>query len=223
QTSHGIRLSRGVSPGPDPAACRRGLARGVNAMAMSQREALAVVAAHRGEKIVITTMGPVGVWPQLSDSPLDFAYLPSAMGQAPSLGLGLALAQPQRGAIVLNGDGCMLMNLGCLVTIANHRANLYLIVLDNGLYEVTGGQVHAGAGHTDFAAMARAAGISRVYAFDTLPAWQAKAPEAVSGPGPVVIWLKVEGKLGQKTPKAPRPMQEQITRLQGALATSEPV
>lgn len=186
-------------------------------MAMSQRAALEVVAAHRGEKIVITTMGSVGIWPQLSESPLDFAYIPSAMGQAPTLGLGLALAQPQRGVIVLNGDGCMLMNLGCLVTLANQPANLYLLVLDNGLYEVTGGQVHAGAGHTDFAALARAAGIARVYAFDTLGEWQAKAAETLSGPGPVVIWLKVEGKLGQKTPKAPRPMQEQIARLQQAL------
>jgi thiamine pyrophosphate-dependent acetolactate synthase large subunit-like protein len=186
-------------------------------MAMTQHAALEVVAAHRGEKIVITTMGPVGVWPQLSDSPLDFAYLPSAMGQAPTLGLGLALAQTQHGVIVLNGDGCMLMNLGCLVTIANHRANLYLIVLDNGLYEVTGGQVHAGAGHTDFAAMAHAAGVARVYAFDTLTEWQSKAAAALSGPGPVVIWLKMEGKRGQTTPKAPRPMAEQVARLQQAL------
>ena len=62
-------------------------------------------------------MSPVGVWPACRDSPLDFAYIPSAMGHAPALGLGLALAQPDRGVIVLNGDGCTLMNLGCLVTL----------------------------------------------------------------------------------------------------------
>ena len=39
------------------------------------------------------------------------------MGEAPALGLGMALARPERHVIVLNGDGCMLMNLGCLVTI----------------------------------------------------------------------------------------------------------
>ena len=61
---------------------------------MSQREALEVLAAHRGDQLVLTTMSSVGIWPSLSDTPLDFAYIPSAMGQGPSLGLGLALARP---------------------------------------------------------------------------------------------------------------------------------
>jgi thiamine pyrophosphate-dependent acetolactate synthase large subunit-like protein len=184
---------------------------------MTQREALEVLAAHRGNHIVITTMAPIAIWPQLSDTPLDFAYIPSAMGQAPSLGLGMALARPDRGVIVVNGDGCMLMNLGSLVTISNHPANLYLLVMDNGIYEVTGGQPTAGAGHTDFAAMAKAAGIKRVYSFNMAEAWRFRAPEALSGPGPVVIWLKVEAKLGQKTPPAPRPLAEQIIRLREVL------
>ena len=188
-------------------------------MLMTHRQALEVVAAHRGDRIVISTMGSVAIWPQLSDSPLDFAFIPSAMGHGPDLGLGLALARPEHGVIVLNGDGCMLMNLGSLVTIANYPTNLFLIIVDNGLYEVTGGQPTAGAGHTDFAALARGTGIQRVYTFDTLASWRAGAAEALSGPGPVVIWLKVEGRLGQQTPKAPRPMAEQITRLQQALTS----
>ena len=186
---------------------------------MTHREALEVVAAHRSDRVVLTTMGSVALWPQLSGSPLDFHYIPSAMGHGPDLALGLALARPDRGVIVLNGDGCMLMNLGCLVTLANHPANVYLVVIDNGLYEVTGGQPTAGTGHADFAGLARAAGIGRVYAFDTLGAWRARASEALSGPGPVVVWLRVEGRLGQKTPKAPRPMAEQIARLRQALGT----
>ncbi|HKI36071.1 MAG TPA: thiamine pyrophosphate-dependent enzyme [Gemmataceae bacterium] len=186
-------------------------------MPMTYREALEVLAAHRGDRVVITTMTAVGLWPGLSDTPLDFAYIPSAMGHAPGLGLGLALAQPGRGVIVVNGDGCTLMNLGCLVTLANNPADVYLLVMDNGLYEVTGGQVHAGTGHTDYAGLAGAAGIRRAYAFDSLVGWRAGAAEALSGPGPVVVWLKVEGRLGQTTPKAPRPMKEQIERLRGAL------
>jgi thiamine pyrophosphate-dependent acetolactate synthase large subunit-like protein len=184
---------------------------------MTHREALEVLAAQRGERIVVTTMGSVALWPELSDSPLDFHYIPSAMGHGPDLGLGLAMAQPKRGVIVLNGDGCMVMNLGVLVTLASHPANLFLIIIDNGLYEVTGGQPRVGAGQTDFAGMARAAGIRRVYQFDTLAAWRTGAAEALTGSGPVIIWLKVEGRLGQKTPKAPRPMSEQIVRLQHAL------
>jgi sulfopyruvate decarboxylase subunit beta len=185
---------------------------------MSQREALEVLAAHRGGHVVVTTMTAVAVWPSLSDTALDFDYLPSAMGQGPALGLGLALAQPSRGVVVVNGDGSMLMNLGCLVTLAQHPANVYLLIMDNALYEVTGGQPTAGAGRTDFAGLARAAGIRRVYQFDTLDAWRGGAAEALTGPGPVVVWLRVEGRLGQVTPKIPRPMAQQIARLKQALA-----
>lgn len=184
---------------------------------MSQRAALEVLAAHRRDHLVVTTMSAVGLWPELSDGPLDFAYLPSAMGHAPALGLGLALAQPGRGVVVVNGEGSMLMNLGSLVTLAHHPAPVYLLILDNGLYEVTGGQTTAGTDHADFAGLARAAGIPRVYALDDLESWRATAAEALSGTGPVVIWLKVEGRLGQKTPRAPRPMSEQIARLRQGL------
>ena len=68
-------------------------------MAMTHQQALEVLAQHRGERIAIATMASIGFWPQLSDRPLDFAYMPSAMGQGPALALGLALAQPQRGAL----------------------------------------------------------------------------------------------------------------------------
>ena len=108
--------------------------------------ALQVLVALRGERIVVTTMGAAREWPKLSQHPLDFHYIPSAMGAAPALGLGLALAKPQRDVLVLNGDGAMLMNLGSLVTIVASRAkNMTLIMLDNGIYEVTGGQQTAAA------------------------------------------------------------------------------
>jgi thiamine pyrophosphate-dependent acetolactate synthase large subunit-like protein len=187
---------------------------------MTLQQALEVVAQHRGERVVVATMSSAGAWPALSDTPFDFVFIPSSMGQAPAVGLGLALAQPRRGAIVLNGDGCTLMNLGCLVTLANRPADVYLLILDNGLYEVTGGQPVAGAGRTDFAGLARAAGIPRVYAFEEVEAWRAGAAGALTGPGPVVVWLKVEGRLGQKTPRPPRPITEQVARLRQALQAS---
>jgi thiamine pyrophosphate-dependent acetolactate synthase large subunit-like protein len=162
-------------------------------------------------------MTAITEWAELSDTPLDFAYLPSAMSQGPGLGLGLALAQPEHGAIVVNGDGSMLMNLGSLVTLASHPADVFLIVLDNGLYEVTGGQVVAGSGRTDFAALARGSGFQRVYRFDTRADWEAGAPEALSGPGPVFIWLPTDGRLGQKTPQPRRSMRDQMARLRQGL------
>ena len=113
-------------------------------MVMTHRQALEVVLPHRGERIIVSTMTTAGIWPQLSDTPLDFCYIPSAMGHGPSLGLGLALAQPKRGVIVLNGDGCALMSLGNLVTMAHHPANIHVLIFDNGIYEVTGGQPRRG-------------------------------------------------------------------------------
>ncbi len=186
---------------------------------MTLREALEIVAAQRGQRIVVAAMSSGGVWPSLSDTPLDFIYIPSAMGQGPPLAQGLALAQPERGVIMLNGDGCMLMNLGCLVTLAHRPANVYLLIVDNGLYEVTGGQPTAGSGHTDFAGLARAAGIQRVYSYDRAGGGGSGGAAALAGPGPVVVHLKVEGRIGQKTPKAPRTMAEQIQRLRQALSS----
>ena len=108
------------------------------------------------------------------------------------------LAQPGRGVVVINGDGCTLMNLGCLVTIAANPTELYLVIIENGLYEVTGGQPIAAAGRTHFAGMARAAGIPRIYAFDNLDAWRGGAAESLRPPGPVAIVLKVQGQARRK-------------------------
>ncbi len=189
-------------------------------MLMTQRQALEVVLPHRGDAVVIATMSATGIWPQLSDALLDFAYIPSAMGHGPDLGLGLALAQPGRRVIVINGDGSMLMNLGALVTLGQYSVPVYLLIMDNRLYEVTGGQATAGAGRTNFAQLAQGAGIARVYSCDSLASWQSVAPEALHGPGPVVVSLQVEGRLGQMTPKPPRPMAEQIARLRQALGVT---
>ncbi len=184
---------------------------------MTHRQALEVLAAHRRDHVVITTMGSVALWPQLSDTPRDFHYLPSSMGQAVPLALGLCLARPGLPVAVLVGDGGLLMNLGCLVTAAQFAVPLRVLLIDNGLYEVTGGQPVANAGRTDFARIAEGAGLRRVYSCGSLPEWQACAAEVLSGPGPVFVWLKVLGERGRATPQAPRPMAEQIARLRQAL------
>ena len=184
---------------------------------MTHRDALDVLAAHRRDHVVVTTMGSAGLWPGLSDGPRDFHYLPSSMGQGVPLGLGLCIAKPGTPVVVLVGDGGLLMNLGCLVTVAQFAVPLHILCIDNGLYEVTGGQPVANAGRTDFAAIARGAGIGRVYSCATRDEWSAVAGEALTGTGPVFAWLKVRGEHGKATPTAPRPMAEQIERLRHAL------
>jgi thiamine pyrophosphate-dependent acetolactate synthase large subunit-like protein len=186
--------------------------------------ALEIVRDARTDEIVVTTMGSAREWPKLSENPLDFQYLPSAMGHAPMVGLGLALAQPARRVIAFNGDGGMLMSLGCLVTIvASGAKNLTLIVLDNGLYEVTGGQATAGAtarGGTaagcDFVGMARAAGFATAERFDDAAKWQAACGELLKRPGPTFVQLCVQPVSEYQLP-APKPMSERIAKFRAAL------
>src|SRR5262245_23465219 len=145
---------------------------------MTHREALEVLAARRRDHVVVTTMGSVALWPQLSDNPRDFHYLPSSMGQGVPLALGMCLAKPGLPVVVLVGDGGLLMNLGCLVTAAQFTVPLTILLIDNGLYEVTGGQPVANVGRTDFAALAKGAGITRVYSCESRAEWEAVANEA---------------------------------------------
>lgn len=199
-------------------------------IAMPLRPALEVVYKLRQEQlqdaIVVTTMGAAREWPKLgSPHPLDFQYLPSAMGHAPMLGLGFALARPEREVVAFNGDGGMLMSLGCLVTVvASGAKNLTIIVLDNGLYEVTGGQATAGAaeratggGSCDFAGFAQAAGFHTVCRFTTLAEWQASAAEVFAKPGPRFVQLFVEPVGAEYHLPAPSPMAERIAKFQAAL------
>ena len=87
-------------------------------------------------------------------------YTFGAMGLVSSVGLGVALASPDRKVFVTDGDGSLLMNLGSLATIAwQAPANLVHITWDNGMWYETGGQpTHTSTG-TDLGGVARAAGI----------------------------------------------------------------
>jgi thiamine pyrophosphate-dependent acetolactate synthase large subunit-like protein len=182
--------------------------------------ALEVLVPLRREQVVVSTMGSAREWPRLSNHPLDLHYVPSAMGQAPALGLGLALARPAREVLVLNGDGCMLMNLGCLVTIvASGARNLTLFVLDNGIYEVTGGQQTAAAAAptaVDYAGFARSAGFASVRSFDALDTWRQGAAELLALPGPRFCVLAVEPVADYQL-TAPGPLSERLARFQRAL------
>jgi len=182
--------------------------------------ALQVLIDHRrSDQIVITNQGSARVWPKLAQHPLDFHYNPSTMGGAIPLALGLALAQPKREVVVVSGDGALLMSLGSLVTVVGTGVtNLTVVVLNNGLYEVTGGQkTPAADGAVDFAGLARAAGFSTALEFCDFDRWQAEAANALAAVGPRFISLVVqptpEDWLRFPTP----PLAEQINRLTLAL------
>lgn len=158
---------------------------------LTNTQVLEPLARRRTDEVVVATMSVVRPWAHYSDSNLDFASADSAMGHAADLALGIAMAQPQRRVVCLNGDGSMLMSLGTLATIiASGVENLTLFVIDNGTYEITGNQPTPGA--VDFAAMAKAAGFRHAFRFDAPDAYEAALPDLLRGDGPVFACLRVE-------------------------------
>ncbi len=186
---------------------------------MPARDALAAIHGARGSRdVVVSTMTPARDWMTFSQHPLDVVMVPSAMGHATSIGLGLALAQPTRRVVVCNGDGSMLMNLGSLVSIVDANAtNLVIVLFENGVYEVTGEEPIPGAGGVNFAAIARAAGFRSTFEFSDLAAWQAAAADVLGAHGPVFVTLRVATQPGTPAPKSPGPAAERGRRLVDAL------
>lgn len=192
-------------------------------------ESVAVVREARGDDdVVITSMGNAREWMAMGPlHPRDFVYVPSAMGHATSLGLGLALAQPARRVIVLMGDGSMLMNLGSLVTIASLAPkNLVVVLYDNGVYEITGAQptpatpsARERGDSVDFAAIARASGWTSVFRYSKLGDWRDGIEPVLAAAGPTLAVLDVapENKHG---PRSPGPTVERARRFIAALLTA---
>lgn len=124
---------------------------------IERREAVSRLVADRGDLLVVAGLGsPVYDLYAAGDHPLNF-YLWGAMGSAVMVGFGLALAQPGRPVLVLVGDGEMLMGLGSLATLAQHKpANLSIVILDNEQYAETGMQKTATGHGVDLEEIARA-------------------------------------------------------------------
>jgi thiamine pyrophosphate-dependent acetolactate synthase large subunit-like protein len=193
-------------------------------------ESLKALASHRREgDVVLSTMSAAREWMKLGTHPLDFIYAPSAMGQAPALGLGIAMAQPERRVIVLNGDGCLLMNLGCLITItAQAPPNYLLITFDNSVYEVTGQQLTAaanearrGAGGVDYCQIARGSGFSAVFEYERIEDWREGVPQVLAARGPVFVLLKVAPVPGGEVPKSPAPAIDRARAFATALQSRQ--
>jgi phosphonopyruvate decarboxylase len=155
-------------------------------------EAIKAINRVRTDALVVGIMTPNRYWEQVSQKPeLDLPVF-GAMGKASSVGLGLAMARPDRKVWVLDGDGSLLMNLGALVTIAAQRPeNLVHFVFEDGVYQTTGGQPVPGAGIVHLAGMARSAGYRASLEFDDLEDFVSGLPEVLQMVGPVFISLKV--------------------------------
>jgi thiamine pyrophosphate-dependent acetolactate synthase large subunit-like protein len=133
-------------------------------MRLDRRAAIRTLLDRRGDLLVVTGLGST-TWDtaSLGDDDRNF-YLWGAMGAAAMVGLGLALARPERCVLVVTGDGEMLMGLGALATIGLQcPTNLAIAVFDNGHYGETGMQASHTAEAVALTAVARACGIEQVF------------------------------------------------------------
>ncbi|MSO66592.1 MAG: hypothetical protein EXR03_03775 [Pseudolabrys sp.] len=122
-------------------------------------------------------------------------YMLGSMGLTIPIAFGVAIAQPRRHVIALEGDGSLLMQLGCLATVAMRAPkNLTIIVWDNGIYQITGSQPTASASTADLVNIARGSGLAN-------SAWAADEDDfdrlvavALKGGGPSLIAARIDHK-----------------------------
>jgi len=122
-------------------------------------------------------------------------YMLGSMGLTIPIALGVALAQPARHVVALEGDGSLLMQLGCLATVATRAPrNITIVIWDNGVYQITGAQPTASAVTADLVAIAQGAGIAK-------SAWAADEEDfdrlfaqALAEGGPSLIAARIDDK-----------------------------
>jgi phosphonopyruvate decarboxylase len=187
-------------------------------MAMKPEAVLRAIAERRGDAICVPTMTTVPAWRTIAPDDLSVACV-GFMGGASSLGLGLALARPERRVIVFDGDGSLLMQLGSLATVAGARPrNLVHLVFKNGVYHTSGSQEVPGGLAVDFVAMARGARYRSAYAIADLEEFRRRLPAILEEEGPVLVELHTT--LANQTPMtAPggKPFHQQVEELREKL------
>jgi thiamine pyrophosphate-dependent acetolactate synthase large subunit-like protein len=131
---------------------------------LDRRDAVAALLADRpADLLVVSGLGSPSYDVMAAGDDARNFYLWAAMGSAATVGLGLALAQPERRVLVVTGDGELLMGMGALATIGVHRpANLAIAVLDNGRYGETGMQESHTAFSVRLEEVAKACGFAHI-------------------------------------------------------------
>jgi sulfopyruvate decarboxylase subunit beta len=164
---------------------------------MQRRIAIAALVAERADAITVVTEQAIGAWRAAVAEPAnqipDHLDIVGCMGSASTIGLGIALAKPDRKVIVVDGDGSLLMQLGSLVTIAGAApANFFHFVFENGVYETSGSQPLPAEGKFELARMAAAAGYADSVQFDEGDAFTSALRGLLRQRGPLFVSVRTE-------------------------------
>ena len=191
----------------------RDLAKVMNRFDITKR----MVALLRQEEAVIGGIGYTNfdLW-AAERRPQNF-YMLGSMGLAVPIALGVALAQPQRKVIALEGDGSLLMQLGCLGTVAARaQKNLAIVIMDNGAYQITGGQKTVTDQCVDLVAVAKASGLAQsAWAADE-SAFEELISLSLKEDGPWLIGCRIDNaKPVDTTERDPPKLKDQFMRGMG--------
>jgi thiamine pyrophosphate-dependent acetolactate synthase large subunit-like protein len=142
--------------------------------------------------LVVTALGNASyLWAAMHHRPENF-YIEDAMGLALPLALGLAIAQPARRVVVVEGDGAILMHMGALVTLgAVAPSNLTVLLIQNGVHAASGGQPLTNA-TLDLAQLARSAGVGHASNVETAEGFADVLSSAFAAAALQVIVLATE-------------------------------
>ena len=159
---------------------------------LDRRELVRQLLIDRGDLLVVSGLGSATYdTAAAGDHPLNF-YLWGAMGGAAMIGLGLALAQPQKRVAVLTGDGDMLMGLGSIATIGvKQPKNLAIVVLDNAHYGETGMQASHTYSGIDLVAVAHACRFKHASAMSRIEEAADARKLLHAGEGPILVSARI--------------------------------
>lgn len=166
---------------------------------------------------VVCANGFISRWAcSVKDRPSHF-YMIGSMGLASSIGLGVALAQPDQPVAVLDGDGNVLMNLGQLPMIATTKPKRFFhLVIDNGVYASTGNQPTISPS-VPLEEIAAASGYARVARVRDAATLAAKVAEFVGADGPSMLLVETAPESGPPAPRIPFTPEEMTARMRSAL------
>jgi len=197
-------------PAPEMESRGRGNAKVMNRFDITRR----LVGRLQHEEAVIGGIGNTNfdLW-AAGHRPQNF-YMLGSMGLAAPIALGVALAQPGRRVIGLEGDGSLLMQLGCLATIGNLKPkNLALVIMDNASYQITGAQPTATAFGADIVAIARGCGIEQSVWADAEAHFETLVERALAEDGPWLIAARIDKEPAVKqTERDPTMLRDRFMR-----------
>ncbi len=120
----------------------------------------------------------------------DFLTVGS-MGHSSQIALGVALRQPGRHVVCLDGDGAMMMHLGALTTVGSLAPkNFTHVLLNNGAHDSVGGQPTVGF-DVDLCGVAKACGYTHVATTSDLTALPEIMETMLAAPGPRFLEVRV--------------------------------